>query len=48
VQADGFKKLGVNEGLVLIAAPPDEFARYYRSEMERWRKVIEDAGIKVE
>jgi tripartite-type tricarboxylate transporter receptor subunit TctC len=48
VQADGFKKLGVNEGLVLIAAPPDEFARYYRSEMERWRKVIQDAGIKVE
>ena len=48
VQADAFKKLGVNEGLVLIAAPPQEFGRYYRSEMERWRKVIEDAGIKVE
>ena len=48
VQADAFKKLSVNEGLVLIAAPPQEFGRYYRSEMERWRKVIEDAGIKVE
>jgi len=48
VQADAFKKLSVNEGLVLIAAPPQEFGRYYRSEMERWRKVIEDAGIKVD
>jgi len=48
VQADAFKKLSVNEGLVLIAAPPEEFGRYYRSQMERWRKVIEDAGIKVE
>jgi len=48
VQADAFKKLGVNEGLVLIAAPPEEFGRYYRSEVARWRKVIEDAGIKVE
>ena len=48
VQADAFKKLSVNEGLVLIAAPPQEFGRYYRSEMARWRKVIEDAGIKVE
>lgn len=48
VQADAFKKLSVNEGLVLIAAPPQEFERYYRSEMQRWRKVIEDAGIKAE
>jgi tripartite-type tricarboxylate transporter receptor subunit TctC len=48
VQADAFKKLSVNEGLVLIAAPPQEFERSYRSEMQRWRKVIEDAGIKAE
>jgi tripartite-type tricarboxylate transporter receptor subunit TctC len=48
VQADAFKKLSVNEGLVLIAAPPAEFGRYYRSEMERWRKVIEEAGINAE
>ena len=48
VQADAFRKLSVNEGLVLIAAPPQEFGRYYRSERERWRKVIEEAGIKGE
>jgi tripartite-type tricarboxylate transporter receptor subunit TctC len=48
VQSDGFKKLSANEGLVLIARPPEELDRYLRSEEQRWRRVIEDAGIKVE
>ena len=48
VQSDGFRKLGANEGLVLIARPPEELDRYVRSEEQRWRRVIEDAGIKVE
>jgi tripartite-type tricarboxylate transporter receptor subunit TctC len=48
VQSGAFKKLGVNEGLVLIAAPPQELDRYLRGEEARWRRVIEDAGIKVE
>jgi tripartite-type tricarboxylate transporter receptor subunit TctC len=48
VQSEAFKKLGVNEGLVMIAAPPQELDRYLRGEEARWRKVIEDAGIKVE
>jgi len=40
--------LGVNEGLVVIMRPPEELDRYVRSEEQRWRRVIEDAGIKVE
>ena len=48
VQSEAFKKLGVNEGLVVIARPPEELDRYVRSEEERWRRVIQDAGIKVE
>jgi tripartite-type tricarboxylate transporter receptor subunit TctC len=48
VQSEAFKKLGVNEGLVMIAAPPQELDRYLRGEEARWRKVIQDAGIKVE
>jgi tripartite-type tricarboxylate transporter receptor subunit TctC len=48
VQSEAFKKLGVNEGLVMIAAPPQELDRYLRGEEARWRKVIEDAGIKME
>jgi tripartite-type tricarboxylate transporter receptor subunit TctC len=48
VQSEVFKKLSVNEGLVLIAQPPEELDRYFRGEEERWRKVIDSAGIKAE
>jgi tripartite-type tricarboxylate transporter receptor subunit TctC len=48
VQSEAFKKLGVNEGLVMVASPPQELDRYFRGEEERWRKVILDAGIKAE
>jgi tripartite-type tricarboxylate transporter receptor subunit TctC len=48
VKAEAFKKLGVNEGLVMVASPPAELDRYFRGEEARWRKVIQDAGIKVE
>jgi tripartite-type tricarboxylate transporter receptor subunit TctC len=48
VQSEAFKRLAVNEGLVMIAGPPQELERYSRGEEERWRKVIEDAGIKIE
>jgi tripartite-type tricarboxylate transporter receptor subunit TctC len=48
VKADSFKKLGLNEGLVMVASPPSELDRYFREEEDRWRKVIQDAGIKAE
>ena len=48
VQAESFKKLGVNEGLVMIAQPPEELGRYFQGEEERWRKLIQQVGIKVE
>jgi tripartite-type tricarboxylate transporter receptor subunit TctC len=48
VQSEAFKKLAVNEGLVMVAAPPLELDRYFHSEEERWRKVIEEADIKAE
>ena len=48
VQSEAFKKLGVNEGLVMVASPPAELDRYVRGEEERWRKVIQDANIKIE
>ena len=46
--SDAFKRLSVNEGLVMIGGPPEELDRYVRGEEERWRKVIEDAHIKIE
>jgi tripartite-type tricarboxylate transporter receptor subunit TctC len=48
VQSEAFKKLSVNEGLLMVARPPEELDRYFRGEEDRWRKVIQDAGIKVE
>jgi tripartite-type tricarboxylate transporter receptor subunit TctC len=48
VQSEAFKKLSVNEGLVMVASPPQELDHYFHGEEERWRKVIQDAGIKIE
>src|SRR6201986_3940710 len=48
VQSEAFKRLGVNEGLVMVASPPAELDRYVRGEEERWRKVIQDANIGIE
>jgi tripartite-type tricarboxylate transporter receptor subunit TctC len=48
VQSEAFKKLGVNEGLVMVAKLPDALEQYFRGEEERWRRVIGEAGIKVE
>lgn len=48
VQSETFKKLGANEGLVMVAGPPAELDRYVRGEEERWRKVIHDANIRIE
>jgi tripartite-type tricarboxylate transporter receptor subunit TctC len=48
VQSEAFKRLSVNEGLVMVAQPPEELDRYLRGEEERWRKVIQDAGIRIE
>ena len=48
VESEAFRRLGVNEGLVMVARPPEELDRYVRGEEERWRKVIEDAGIRME
>jgi tripartite-type tricarboxylate transporter receptor subunit TctC len=48
VQSEAFKRLGVNEGLVMVARPPEELGRYLQGEEERWRKLIRDAGIRIE
>ncbi|WP_298254447.1 tripartite tricarboxylate transporter substrate binding protein [Bradyrhizobium sp.] len=48
VQSDAFRKLGVNEGLVTVALPPEALERYVQAEEERWRRVIREAGITIE
>ena len=34
-------------GLEIALSTPEEFARYIRSEIERWGRVVRDAGIRV-
>jgi hypothetical protein len=48
VQAESFRKLSVNEGLVLVAAPPSELDRLFRKGAGALAQVIEDAGIKAD
>jgi tripartite-type tricarboxylate transporter receptor subunit TctC len=48
VKAEAFKKLSVNEGLEMVASPPGELDRYFHQQEARWRKVIENAGIKAD
>jgi tripartite-type tricarboxylate transporter receptor subunit TctC len=48
VQSEAFKKLGLSEGLVMVASPPAELDGYVRGEEERWRRVIHDANIRIE
>jgi tripartite-type tricarboxylate transporter receptor subunit TctC len=35
-------------GIVATSSTPSEFDRYYRSELDRWSKVLKDSGIKLE
>ena len=37
-----------SQGLEAGGQTPEEFGRYYRSEIAKWTKVIVDAGIKPE
>ena len=48
VESGAFRTLSVNEGLVTVARPPEALDRYFRAEEERWRRVISEAGIKME
>jgi tripartite-type tricarboxylate transporter receptor subunit TctC len=41
---DRFAKIGVD----VVAGTPEHFAKYLRSEVDRWAKVVKDAGIKAD
>ena len=35
-------------GVEVVAGSPEQFAQFLQSEVERWAKVIKDAGIKAD
>ena len=38
----------VGMGLEVVGSTPAQFAQYVKTESEKWRKVIRDAGVKAE
>jgi tripartite-type tricarboxylate transporter receptor subunit TctC len=46
--SEAFRKRFADEGAERIAGTPAEFAASLRVELEDWRKVVHDAGIKIE
>ncbi|MNC96535.1 Tripartite tricarboxylate transporter family receptor [compost metagenome] len=43
-----YRKLLVNNTIEPIGSPPDELARFIRSEIVKWARVIKDAGVRVD
>jgi tripartite-type tricarboxylate transporter receptor subunit TctC len=48
IHSPAFDKLVENEGLVMVGGAAEQLAAYVRGEEARWRKVVQQAGIKIE
>ena len=48
VKSPNFNKLAENEGLIMVGGSPEKLRTYVEGEEKRWRKVIQDAKIKIE
>ena len=46
VVAPAMKEHFISRGLEISLSTPEEFARYIRTEIDRWSKVVRDAGIR--
>jgi tripartite-type tricarboxylate transporter receptor subunit TctC len=46
--SDALKPIWANQGAKVGITDPDEMAKYIRSEIERWAKVVKDADIKLD
>ena len=42
------EKRFAEQGAVIVASPPDEFAKFFRAEVAKWAKVVKEIGIKVQ
>jgi len=48
MQLQDMKQIWDAQGATVGAQPPAEFAKFVRSEIEKWGKVVRDAGIKID
>jgi tripartite-type tricarboxylate transporter receptor subunit TctC len=42
------EKRFAEQGAVIVASPPEEFARFFKAEVAKWAKVVKEIGIKIE
>jgi tripartite-type tricarboxylate transporter receptor subunit TctC len=48
VNEAAMKEQFISRGLEIALSTPEDFARYIRTEIERWAKVVREAGIRVQ
>jgi tripartite-type tricarboxylate transporter receptor subunit TctC len=48
LHAPSFNKLVENEGLIMVGGAPDMLGHYVQEQEALWRKVVHEAGIKIE
>jgi tripartite-type tricarboxylate transporter receptor subunit TctC len=42
------EKRFAEQGTVIVASPPDEFARFFKAELAKWARVVKETGIKAD
>jgi tripartite-type tricarboxylate transporter receptor subunit TctC len=42
------RKRFAEQGAEIVASPPDEFARFFRAELDKWARVVKETGIKAD
>ncbi|MDH5535056.1 MAG: tripartite tricarboxylate transporter substrate binding protein [Betaproteobacteria bacterium] len=42
------EKRFAEQGAVIVASPPDEFAKFFKAELAKWARVVKETGIKAE
>lgn len=47
LQSPEAKKRFSDQGAIIVASPPDEFAKFFKAEVEKWARVVKDLGIKL-
>jgi tripartite-type tricarboxylate transporter receptor subunit TctC len=48
LKQDANKERLLREGLEVVGSTPEEFGTQIRTEIQRWKKVVQTAGIPVE
>lgn len=48
LHTSSFNKLVENEGLIMVGGAPEQFGQYVQDQEALWRKVVHEAGIKIE